>query len=426
MPTSVLALDPERHLLVMVQPGKGEFSTYGLRLDLGKLPSEPAPAWTAPPPIRPQTIPPDDPEWVAKLKALPANTWVRARPPAEPCERGWGNLSVDAERGWVVYFGGGHATYQVNDVAVYAPGANVWVPAAGDFNSNVTPQGWEGSTLGYRGGPACGHQRNAYQSFDGRMYLLLGTDERTSEGSMGNPWNFVFHADRDFVRFYDIDRGGVWRETRISRIERPEKVPYQTNVHLADPGGRIINLIRQGGGAKARMLSSVYDVYEDRLTVREVPAPLPAVWDLGESRGFCCVAGKSQVFYMTGTPDADAPAADARKPPMKQVTWLFDWKENKFTELAPRHTPPAAPVKVVEHVAAQNCAMAVIGDEQWVYSFERNDWAELPVAVDGGGKMAVTGPYGQMVWVEKHGVFVNFDRRATWVMRPDFGKVAWQ
>jgi hypothetical protein len=434
MPTSMFGFDPKNRLLVVIQREKEAQATYALKLDLGKLPAAPAPAWTAPPPVKPQEIPADDPAWVAKLKELPANTWVPAKPPREPARRDWGNLSVDPVRGWVVYFGGGHATYQVNDVAVYAVGANAWVPAVGEFNSYVTPQGWEGSTLGYRGGPACGHQRNAYQSFDGRMYLLAGTDERTGLASVGNTWNFVFHADRDCVRFYDLDRGGVWRETRIGKIERPEKVPWHHNVHMVDPAGRIINLIRQPGGGMAartfryvysgqldKFFTSIYDANEDRLLVREVPKPYPEVAE-GESRPFCYLAGQGKVLLMGAKPDDGAAAADPKKPPMKQASWLYDTAENKFSELRAAHTPPTGGVQVVEHVESQKCVLAVIGGQQWVYSFEKNDWAQLPMAVEGGGKMGVQGPYGQLVWAAKYGVFVNFTG-GTWVMRPDFSQL---
>ncbi|MDD4888946.1 MAG: hypothetical protein PHU85_03380 [Phycisphaerae bacterium] len=421
MPTSVLALDEKAKLLLIVQREKSGSDTCAMRLDVGKLPTAPAPTWAAPPPIRPQEVPGEDPAWVARLKDLPANTWVRAKPKQEAKRRDWGNLSVDPVRGWVVYFGGGHSTWQVNDVAVYSVGANAWAPAVGDFNSYITPQGWEGSTLGYRGGPACGHQRNAYQSFDGRMYLLVGTDENPSAGrSLWSPWNFTFHAERDFVRFYDIDRGGVWRETRIATIERPEKVPYQTNVNLADPAGRLINLIRTGGGDSARMFAAVYDVGPDKLTVREVPAPLPPVWEIGESRPFCYVAGEGSVFYMSAKPDQAATAPQGGKRPMKQATYLYDVGKNAFRELRPAHTPPAASVRVVEYVDSQKCAWAIVGDQQWVYSFERNDWAQMPLVVEGGGMWFQT-PYGQMVWVARYGVFVNLGG-GTWIMRPECGR----
>jgi galactose oxidase-like protein len=432
MPRSMCAFDVKKRTLLVIQPRKGGQTTFAMKLDLGKLPSSPAPAWTAPPPIKPLKIPADEAAWIAKLKALPANTWVRARPSREPNRRDWGSLSVDPVRGWVVYFGGGHATYQVNDVAVYAVGANKWVPAAGDFNSFITPQGWEGSTLGYRGGPACGHQRNAYQSFDGRMYVLTGTDERAGVGAIGNTWNHVFHADKDFVRFYDIDRGGVWRDVRIAKFERPDNVPFQTNVHMVDPAGRIINLIRQPVAVQAakiyryvysgrieKFFTSIYEARENRLLVREVPKPFPALMER-ESRPYCYLEGQGKVFYMNAKPDAAAKTTDPRKPPMKQVTYLYDTKENKFSELAPRSTPPLAPVQVVEYVKSQKCVLAIIKGQQWVYSFEKNDWKQLPMKVQ-SGRMSISRPYGQLVWVARYGVFVNL-AGGTWIMRPDFGE----
>ncbi len=435
MATSLFGFDPKNRLLVVLQRDKDLQATYAMKLDLAKLPAAPAPDRVVSPPVKMHEIPADDPAWVEKLRALPANTWVPARPAREPNRRDWGNLSVDPVRGWVVYYGGGHATYQVNDVAVYAPGANSWTVGVGEFNSYVTPQGWEGSTLGYRGGPACGHQRNAYQSFDGRMYVLTGTDERTGLGSVGNTWNFAFHADRDFVRFYDIDRGGVWRETRIAKTERPERVPWHHNVHMVDPAGRIVNLIRQPGGGTAtrtfryvyagqleKFFTSIYDANENSLLVREVAKPYPEVAE-GESRPFCYLAGRGQVLLMGARPDADAPTPDPKKPPMKQVGWLYDTKENRFAELVATHTPPAGRVQVVEYVEAQKCVMAVVDNRQWVYSFDKNDWAQLPLAVDGGGKMGVSGPYGQLVWSAKYGVFVNLSGGATWVMRPDFSQI---
>jgi hypothetical protein len=435
MPTSMFGFDVKNRLLLVIQRDRDAQATYAMKLDLGKLAAIPAPICIAPPPVKPHEIPADDPAWVATLKALPANTWTMAKPPREPCHRAWGNLSVDPVRGWVVYFGGGHASYQVNDVAVYAVGANAWTTGVGEFNSYITPQGWEGSTLGYRGGPPAGHQRNAYQSFDGRMYVLTGSDERTPIGSVGSTWNYVFHADRDCVRFYDLDRGGIWRETRISTIERPDNVPNHPNVHMVDPAGRIVNLIRQPGGGMAgrifryvysgpidKFFTSIYDIQEDKLLVRDVLKPFPELME-GESRPFCYLAGQGKVFYMNVKPD-DSAKADPKQKSMKQVTYLYDTRENKFSELNPARTPPPGGVQAVEYVENQKCVLAVIGGRQWVYSFEKNDWAELPLTAE-GGTMSVSGPFGQLVWVSRYGVFVNLSG-STWVMRPDFSKVKWE
>lgn len=48
-----------------------------MRLDVAKMTPQPVEGWKEPPPIRPHVIPPDDPAWVAKLKALPATQIMR-------------------------------------------------------------------------------------------------------------------------------------------------------------------------------------------------------------------------------------------------------------------------------------------------------------------------------------------------------------
>ena len=172
-----VALDPQAGILLLTQQpedGKAAPQTYALRLDVSRVTSRPAPAWTEPGPIRPQVIPPDDPAVVARLKALPANRWVHLRPAGDGVDKGWGNAACDPVRGQVYYFGGGHATYQVNDVAVYAPGVNRWFYAAGDHNDWIPPLYWDGFCMGLRGGPPAGHQRNYYCVLDGRMYVSTG------------------------------------------------------------------------------------------------------------------------------------------------------------------------------------------------------------------------------------------------------------
>ncbi|MDD4890598.1 MAG: hypothetical protein PHU85_11805, partial [Phycisphaerae bacterium] len=167
--------------------------------------------------------------------------------------------------------------------------------------------------------------------------------------------------------------------------------------------------------------TSIDDVREDTLLVREASKPFPEQME-GESRPFCYLAGQGKVFYMSSKPDDAAVVADPKKTPMKQVTYLYDTKENTFTELKPKHTPPLGGVQDVEYVESQKCAFAVIGNQQWVYSFEKNDWAQMPLTVDAGGRMSFQSPYSQLVWVEKYGVFVNLSA-GTWLLRPDFARI---
>jgi len=408
---TVMAFDAKARLLLTVSADAagGVQTTCAMKLDLGKLPAPPTPAGRPMPPIKPyeQDLI-EDPAWVAQLKELPANTWVQAKPPREAERREWGIMAVDPVRGCLMFFGGGHSSRQVNDVAVYSVGGNRWTTGVGGHNDNVPLVWWEGSTLDFRGGPPTGHQRNTYQAFDGRMYISYGMGEQM-------PSNYVFHADRDYVRFYDVDRGGVWRDVKIANIEQPEGVPARSSVNLTDPRGRIMNLIFHNGKA----FFKCYDLNEDKLVVREIPKPYPP--GCGESRPYCYLPDKDQVLYVNWSVT----------PNESHATWLYDLKANTFAEAKPKHELPRRTLRVVEYAQHHKHALAALvpangksfSAEFWAYSTEKNDWALLETKPG----IEVHAPYGQLVWVEKYGVFVNFDlHQNTWVMRPDFNHVKWE
>ncbi|MDD4889108.1 MAG: kelch repeat-containing protein [Phycisphaerae bacterium] len=423
-PTVMLGFDEKARLLLLMQPEQGGQATYAMKLDLDKLPAAAAPAWTPPVPLKPfEAAQADDPAWVDGLKKLPANTWVPAKPAKGPAPRSWGILAYDPIRGQVVYFGGGHSTYQINNVDVYSVGANTWTASAGDHNAFVPPDEWEGTTLGHRGGPATGHQRNTYQVFDGRMYLLFGTDEMF-------PNNYVFHAEKDFARFYDMTRGGVWRDRRIAQVDRPDKVPPYPYVNILDPKGRLFNLIGEVPTRSApnvtRYFISCLDLNEDKLMVKEVSKPIPEQCGLGEGRPFCYLPDRDQIFLMNAKPEdpSKSYSEDPKKVPLKQVTFLYDVNKNVFAELPAVNTPPVRAVQVAEYADSQKCVLAIIGNAQWVYSFEKGDWAPLPTKAEGGVRFE--DPFAQVVWAAKYGVFVNTSLGATWVMRPDFGGLAFR
>jgi len=70
----------------------------------------------------------------------------------------------------------------------------------------------------------------------------------------------------------------------------------------------------------------------------------------------------------------------------------------------------------------QDAVFAVINrNQQWVYSFQKNTWAELPVA---GAKVPFARPYGQVVYCAKYGVLVC-PRGGTFIIRPDVGRAKW-
>jgi hypothetical protein len=416
-----VALDPRARLLLLTQNVRENRrpveQIFAFRLDVSKLQPEPAPAWQPPPPVKPIEIPPDDPAWVRKLESLSANTWIHAKPPRETADRGWGILGADPLRGWAVYFGGGHATYQVNNPDVYVVGANRWVTTAGEHNDWVPPVGWGGVTMGYRGGRHAHHQRNEYVALDGRMYWSVGTRSRrwrAEEEKRPGPRHSWF---------FDIDRGGVWRQVEIAKVVLGKGVPGTYGKPCVTfPDGRVISF----GGAlepydgrffAGENYAGIFDIYRNTLTMKAVPPPSPGI--VYECRPFCALADRNQVFFY------ECVVRD--KKIERQRTWLYDVAANRFRDLKPkRHPTVAEEPGTVLYLEGQNAVFAVLGrDRQWAYSFEHNTWAELPLQSD--GPMAFAGPYSQTVYVAKHGVLVNvgWASRGTAVMRADVRGLNW-
>lgn len=411
-----LGYDPQRELLLLVTaPGSRRDRTavnYALRLDVGKLPAKPAPAWKPAPPLEPHEIPPDDPAWLAKLRSLPANTWVEANPKGRKVDRrDWGTAACDPVRGDVYYFGGGHATYQGRDVAIYAVGANRWCHAAGGHNDHVPAVGWGGIGIDYWGAPNASHQRNSYLAVDGRMYVSLGTSNRRWQEAAGKG------PGPRYAWFYDVDRGGVWRQVAIEHAERtPPTAGFYGNPHLAGPDGKAMGF----GGAlhpydgrffAGEAYFSVLDIGADTLRLKKIPPPMPD--PVLECRPFCYLPDRRKVVFFE--------AGSKRQGP--QRLWTYDFAANCFAELDAKSHPPGDPLTVL-YLEGQDAVLALMKTpgqdrpEPWVYSLQHNGWAVLPVRSEDGPHFQR--PYAQTVYSARHGVLVNLP--GTEVMRPDVSK----
>jgi hypothetical protein len=406
-----IALDPERDLLIMTQVvrrGRDAWGqeTFVFRLDPSKLAPGPAPEWTPSPPVKPQAIPPDDPRWIERLKNLPANTWVPANPPRLPENRGWGVAAADPVRSLVCYFGGGHSSYQFNDVAVYSVGANRWLHTAGEANDWVPPVGWGGATMGLHGGPHAHHQRNTYVALDGRVYRSVGTGSRRWSPEAEK------EAGLRYAWFWDIDRGGVWRMQKIDKVVLGDGVPGTWGQpHVVDPAGKVYGF---GGALEPydgrffpdELYFSTYDIYANTLDLKKVKRPHPA--PVLEYRPFCYLPDKRQIIFYEFRKDHG------------HATWVFDIESNRFIDLKPKRQPPGQ-IGTVLYLEDQDAAFAPAGrDQQWVYSFAKNTWAPLPVK---GEPFHFDSVYAQTVYVPKHGVLVNLPK--TEIMRPDVSEAAW-
>jgi hypothetical protein len=428
-------IDPKQRLLIVAHTLRGQQTTWVMKYDLAKMPPAPAPKWMPAPPITPTVIPKDDPAWIAKLKALPANQWVAAKPPVEPNRRDWGSIACDPIRGWMVYFGGGHSTYQGTDVAIYQVGANRWVHQAGGHNDSLPPVGWGGYHVDAWGGNNAGHMRNQYVALDGRMHMNVGfgcqVKPRGGRATFSEA-EVVSLPAKPHGWFYDIDRGGVWRQLptevdgTLPKVSRGRRTgaPY-----VVDPAGKIYGFAFSG-----RRYSTIttgvtvyrYDVYARKTKIIAVPKPWPNRWP--EGRPFCILPDKGRIFLQ----DYDSNAARAKAKGQKidrpiSRTWAYDIKANKFIELKPANQPEGKALGTA-YIEGQDAVIAIFSAgyhkyEQWVYSFGRNKWVQLPFDKKSGIRFQA--PYCQMDYVAKHGVLVNFAGR-THVMRPDISKVQWE
>ena len=62
-----------------------------------------------------------------KIAALPDNTWLKMTPPREPNGRNYSGACIgESKLGGVWYWGGGHFSYDCNDVDFYDLAANKW------------------------------------------------------------------------------------------------------------------------------------------------------------------------------------------------------------------------------------------------------------------------------------------------------------
>lgn len=388
-----VAYDPERQLLLFTHLNGKRYETLAMRLDLKALPAGPKPPQETMP-IRPHTLPPDDPKWVEHLKTMPANQW--SIPWKEsPATRDWGSATCDPVRGNLYYFGGGHSTYQINDVAVYAVGANRWTAGVGEWNGFCAPPAlWSGITMGFRGGHEAAHM-SFYDALDGRMYIANGTVRFQYSVLAKSPdWRYEY--------FYDVDRGGIWRYRKVSDVRFGEGVNTTFGfANVADPSGRVLGI---GGGfvhGPQPGFFSALDVYTDKLSVQKLPAGGPGY--PGEGTYHCYVAPQKKLFILTG-----------------KGTFLYDPEANKYADMKPRTQPGVKErVNIVLSLDGHDAVYAIVDRQEWVYSFKHNTWVRFKT---NKASIAIPGPYGQIGYAAKYGVLVS---TRDGVMRPDLSGVNW-
>jgi hypothetical protein len=377
--------DPGQDLVVLNVGGRGnEEATHVMRPLDGGTPAKAEPAGRevvdeAPFP------PPAEPTVLERLKSLPVNTWVAAKPNSEPTHRSWSRIEWDPTLRCIIYQGGGHAGTTNNTISAYFPESNKWVDA---FKSQFPPSiygNWAccGVPSFERGTGLHVHARE-YRSLDGRMVsgYQAGFEWSTREvpaaaGPAGGPV---------------ID---IARRRAIGFIQG----------HYYDPSSNHLAITDLGTGKTEN---------------RKLPGENPA-------RGWMCVV-PARNLLVSHVHDEKSKA---------MATWTLDlekldgWKKVDLAANTPVFGGEGA-MQLLDIPGTDFLAAAHNnGKDLWVYSFERKAWKVLPTT-DGDKGAANFGIYPQIVWDPHHGAFIhvmnipgNMWGARTLLLRPDFSQIKW-
>jgi hypothetical protein len=344
--------------------------------------------------------PPTDAAALERLKTMPANTWVRAKPAFEPTHRSWSTMSWDPTLRCVIYQGGGHAGTMDNTVSAYFPESNAWVNA---FPSQYPPRvfgAWSdaGGFPAFERGMGCAQHSRYYESLDG----------------------VVVHGS---------SAGFAW-STRERPIDfRPCQVPfrYVGGFCLHPTKKQILQLGKsayydQGHGGHL----SIHDLATGDVQVVKTTGPVPQITTEWSA---IAVHPDRNLLVVHGAGDHQTKA--------DTETWVLDLKDPKsWRRLELKSTTPPvgmAKLNAIPGTPYLVCAMPASND-LWVLDLDRKTWRPLPVQ-DGDDRLGARRRfdlYGQCVWDPHHRVFVmvglrgGYETRFTFLLRPDFGQVAWE
>ena len=345
--------------------------------------------------------PPADPAALERLKTMPANIWVRAKPPFEPTHRSWSTMSWDPALRCVIYQGGGHAGTMDNTVSAYFPESNQWVNA---FRTQNTPPIF-GSWSCAGGFPA--FERGMGLSLHCRYYESLGG-----------------------VMVHGCQAGFAW-STRERPLEfKGAKVPFKF------AGGFCLY------PEKAQIIQLGKSAYYDSNHGREV-----LIWDLVKGEGQTvkiagpCPQITSEWSAIAVHPDKEwlvVHGSGDNKSKADTDTWVLDLKApTAWRKLELKGTTPSvgtAKLSAIPGTPYLACAMPASND-LWVLDLDRQAWKPLP-ADDGDDKLGAGKRrfdlYGQCVWDPHHRVLVmvglrgDYSTRYTFLLKPDFNKVKWE
>jgi hypothetical protein len=377
-------------------------------------------------PLSPE-LPEPDPAWIARVKALPANTWVNANAKGRPGGRGYTVSGYDPVMDTMLLYGGGHSTWQGNDVQAYFPRANKWVRLNPAFFVNVSP--WNKNCVhpsgaALDGGPFTMHSRQNYTGCAGRVFVS------------------------DFIGFFGYAYGPEWLLKSCTVTGRKIRSNRTWVLDLADRRWRMLRdqgpprrtvgygtyptqfgMAKDGKVCGGKFDFTVLDPVSGKFTTTKAGnrPPPSAGADGGESFAQVYCEQRNVLF------------AYGRRGKNGTETWLYDIAKNEWRNLKPKKSPPAKPRRGGQCAGIQiwvpdaDLVLAMVKREKlqdhppfWVYSFKHNTWAPLPVKVQGKKpRNWGTDVWEQMIYSRTLKAFVRTKHGWTWILRPDFSAIDW-
>ena len=122
-----------------------------------------------------------------RLDSLPENEWVLLADPGRVAPfRTWGSCAFDTDRGQIIYWGGGHNSYEGNDYDFYDVAEHTWIssPVISDYPEHAWNRGVNLAGVTFAGAPWVRHGRKIF-AYDPvsrkvintkRVYLTAGYD----------------------------------------------------------------------------------------------------------------------------------------------------------------------------------------------------------------------------------------------------------
>jgi len=219
-------------VVVVLADGRSGLATFAARIDPAR--SDPAAAARLGlPPLteKPYPASTEDPQWFETqgaapdpaaeeewLRKLPANTWVMRESPNWPKieygrSRCWGTCALDTDRDQLLHFGGGHATYDGNEVLHYSIRSNrYFIGHRPEHTLNFAPNGIGiPATKSYQGRPLVSCHSYKCYAYDPTLRRIVLCAQKTagklftydpSAGDWAADLATPFHPDAFDINLY--------------------------------------------------------------------------------------------------------------------------------------------------------------------------------------------------------------------------------